>query len=156
MFARTHPSVHKYHIYFLQDSCEQFEWRLLLGTRDSAWQILLLKAAPGARVWCSTVYMLGLILPSSQTCVRRRAVLSVMANPNCQDKESAERAVNEVWESCFNDTRPFDEVCPKPISNVPSRPYASFFRYINRCYMYPVSRSLLFPGASNHAMPLLP
>ena len=36
--------------------------------------------------------------------------MSVMANPNCPDKESAERAVNEVWESCFNDTRPFDEV----------------------------------------------
>ncbi|KAI9452334.1 metalloprotease ATP23 [Russula earlei] len=35
-----------------------------------------------------------------QACVRRRAVLS-----------TAERAVNEVWESCFNDTRPFDEVC---------------------------------------------
>ncbi|KAF8264346.1 metalloprotease ATP23 [Lactarius quietus] len=45
-----------------------------------------------------------------QTCVRRRAVMSVMANPNCPDKESAERAVNEVWESCFNDTRPFDEI----------------------------------------------
>jgi hypothetical protein len=37
--------------------------------------------------------------------------MSVMANPHCPDKESAERAVNEVWESCFNDTRPFDEVC---------------------------------------------
>ena len=36
--------------------------------------------------------------------------MSVMANPNCPDKESAERAVNEVWGSCFNDTRPFDEV----------------------------------------------
>src|SRR6266436_1882356 len=35
---------------FLLDSCEQFEWGLLLGTRDSAWQIFLLKAAPGARV----------------------------------------------------------------------------------------------------------
>jgi len=45
-----------------------------------------------------------------QACVRRRAVLSVMANPNCPDKASAERAVNEVWESCFNDTRPFDEI----------------------------------------------
>ncbi|KAH9983273.1 metalloprotease ATP23 [Russula compacta] len=45
-----------------------------------------------------------------QACVRRRAVMSVMANPNCQDRESAERAVNEVWESCFNDTRPFDEI----------------------------------------------
>jgi hypothetical protein len=55
-----------------------------------------------------------------------------MANPNCQDKESAERAVNEVWESCFNDTRPFDEVCLKLIFNVLSHLYASFLRYINR------------------------
>lgn len=45
-----------------------------------------------------------------QVCVRRRAVLSVASNPACPDKETAERAVNEVWESCFNDTRPFDEV----------------------------------------------
>jgi hypothetical protein len=37
-------------ICFFQDSCEQFEWGLLLGTRDSAWQIFLLKAASGARV----------------------------------------------------------------------------------------------------------
>lgn len=28
----------------------------------------------------------------------------------CPDEAAAERAVNEVWESCFNDTRPFDEV----------------------------------------------
>ncbi|KAI9057013.1 hypothetical protein FKP32DRAFT_1553425, partial [Trametes sanguinea] len=45
-----------------------------------------------------------------QECVRRRAVLSVIANPACPDKATAERVVNEVWESCFNDTRPFDEV----------------------------------------------
>ncbi|KZP24107.1 hypothetical protein FIBSPDRAFT_785025 [Athelia psychrophila] len=45
-----------------------------------------------------------------QVCVRRRAVLSVTSNPACPDKEAAERAVNEVWESCFNDTRPFDEI----------------------------------------------
>lgn len=32
------------------------------------------------------------------------------ANPACPDDATAERAVNEVWESCFNDTRPFDEV----------------------------------------------
>lgn len=42
--------------------------------------------------------------------MRRRAVLSVRANPTCPDQATAERAVNEVWESCFNDTRPFDEV----------------------------------------------
>ena len=47
---------------------------------------------------------------TGKACVRRRAVLSVRANPACPDEETAERAVNEVWESCFNDTRPFDEV----------------------------------------------
>ncbi|KAF8551099.1 hypothetical protein OG21DRAFT_1598597 [Imleria badia] len=45
-----------------------------------------------------------------QACVRRRAILSVRANPNCPDEATAARAVNEVWESCFNDTRPFDEI----------------------------------------------
>lgn len=45
-----------------------------------------------------------------QACVRRRAVISVTANPACPDAAAAERAVNEVWDSCFNDTRPFDEV----------------------------------------------
>ncbi|KAF8635295.1 hypothetical protein AX15_000473 [Amanita polypyramis BW_CC] len=44
-----------------------------------------------------------------QACVRRRAAESVAANPGCPDAATAERVVNEVWESCFNDTRPFDE-----------------------------------------------
>lgn len=42
--------------------------------------------------------------------MRRRAAISVAANPACPDITTAERAVNEVWDSCFNDTRPFDEV----------------------------------------------
>ena len=42
--------------------------------------------------------------------MRRRAILSVRANPACHSDAAAEQAVNEVWESCFNDTRPFDEV----------------------------------------------
>ncbi|ORY35582.1 peptidase M76 family-domain-containing protein [Naematelia encephala] len=45
-----------------------------------------------------------------QACVRRRAVLSLLGNPSCENEEMAERAVNEVWESCSKDTRPFDEV----------------------------------------------
>ena len=45
-----------------------------------------------------------------QACVRRRAVESVTTNPACPNQAAAERAVNEVWDSCFNDTRPFDEV----------------------------------------------
>ena len=44
-----------------------------------------------------------------QACVRRRAIVSVAGNPACGSREEAEKAVNEVWESCFNDTRPFDE-----------------------------------------------
>ncbi|KEF62430.1 uncharacterized protein A1O9_00402 [Exophiala aquamarina CBS 119918] len=45
-----------------------------------------------------------------QDCVRRRAVLSVMARPNCKDDVEAVKVVNEVWDSCFTDTRPFDEI----------------------------------------------
>ena len=45
-----------------------------------------------------------------QACARRRALISVRANQACPNDAAAERAVNEVWESCFNDTRPFDEV----------------------------------------------
>lgn len=37
-------------------------------------------------------------------------MLSVRANAACPNDAAAERAVNEVWDSCFNDTRPFDEV----------------------------------------------
>ncbi|PKS12681.1 hypothetical protein jhhlp_000889 [Lomentospora prolificans] len=45
-----------------------------------------------------------------QHCVRSRAILSVMNRPGCKDDVHATRIVNEVWESCFADTRPFDEV----------------------------------------------
>lgn len=45
-----------------------------------------------------------------QACAKRRAILSVEANPHCPDKQAAERAVEEVWESCMQDTRPFDEI----------------------------------------------
>ncbi|KAI4282592.1 MAG: hypothetical protein L6R35_005362 [Caloplaca aegaea] len=45
-----------------------------------------------------------------QECVRRRATLSVAARPACKDDVQASKIVNEVWDSCFPDTRPFDEV----------------------------------------------
>ncbi|KAJ6620830.1 peptidase M76 family-domain-containing protein [Mycena sp. CBHHK59/15] len=45
-----------------------------------------------------------------QDCVRRRAVTSVTRNLLCPNKTTAERVVNEVFESCFKDTRPFDEI----------------------------------------------
>ncbi|GAM90267.1 hypothetical protein ANO11243_083090 [Dothideomycetidae sp. 11243] len=45
-----------------------------------------------------------------QECVRRRATLSVQQRPGCKNQEHAAKVVNEVWESCFHDTRPFDEI----------------------------------------------
>ncbi|PWN37514.1 uncharacterized protein FA14DRAFT_163367 [Meira miltonrushii] len=45
-----------------------------------------------------------------QTCARRRAIVSMVSNPDCPDEGTAERIVDEVFESCFNDTRPFDEI----------------------------------------------
>ncbi|KAF2113476.1 mitochondrial inner membrane protease ATP23 [Lophiotrema nucula] len=45
-----------------------------------------------------------------QNCVRRRATLSLMARPGVKDDVHAAKIVNEVWESCFKDNRPFDEI----------------------------------------------
>ncbi|KAI0165876.1 peptidase M76 family-domain-containing protein [Xylariaceae sp. FL1272] len=45
-----------------------------------------------------------------QNCVRRRAVQSLVARPSCKDDVHAVKVVNQVWDSCFSDTRPFDEV----------------------------------------------
>jgi activator of 2-hydroxyglutaryl-CoA dehydratase len=33
----------------------------------------------------------------------------LLAYPACPNEGAAELVVNEVWESCFNDTRPFDK-----------------------------------------------
>lgn len=48
------------------------------------------------------------ITQQHQECVRKRAVLSMLTR--CKDNAQATRIVNEVWDSCFNDTRPFDEI----------------------------------------------
>jgi inner membrane protease ATP23 len=45
-----------------------------------------------------------------QACVRRRAALSMLARPGIKDDVHAAKVVNEVWDSCFNDPRPFDEI----------------------------------------------
>jgi len=39
-------------------------------------------------------------------CVKRRAALSVKANPNCADK--AEEYIDAAFERCYKDTYPFD------------------------------------------------
>ena len=50
------------------------------------------------------------VMHQHQECVRRRAALSVMARPDCKDDVHAAKMVNEVWDSCYPDTRPFDEI----------------------------------------------
>lgn len=45
-----------------------------------------------------------------QACVRRRAALSVLANPRCKSQADADAAVDLVWRSCFNDTRPYERI----------------------------------------------
>lgn len=43
-----------------------------------------------------------------QDCVKRRALLSIQMNPACGGE--AEKIIDEVFESCFRDTEPFDEI----------------------------------------------
>lgn len=45
-----------------------------------------------------------------QDCVRRRAARSVASNPKVKSKEEAEFLVNAVFDSCFQDTRPFERM----------------------------------------------
>jgi inner membrane protease ATP23 len=45
-----------------------------------------------------------------QACVKRRAELSVSMNPKCRGKEHAEEVVSEVFEQCFKDTAPYDDI----------------------------------------------
>lgn len=56
------------------------------------------------------ISLFGDIKKGHQACVKRRAVLSVMANPVCKDEATAKKVVDEVWDSCFNDTRPFERI----------------------------------------------
>lgn len=43
-----------------------------------------------------------------QTCVKRRAAISVAMNPNCKQPSHAKLAVERVFDTCFADTSPFD------------------------------------------------
>ncbi|XP_057774052.1 mitochondrial inner membrane protease ATP23-like [Salvia miltiorrhiza] len=41
-----------------------------------------------------------------QECVKRRAIMSVTANPCCSEV-AAKDAIESVWSTCYNDTTPF-------------------------------------------------
>ncbi|KAJ2823578.1 Mitochondrial inner membrane protease atp23 [Coemansia erecta] len=49
-------------------------------------------------------------LKHHQVCVKRRAILSLTSNPMCKSEKHAEAAVNKVFQSCFTDTCPFEEI----------------------------------------------
>lgn len=50
------------------------------------------------------------VMMQFQNCVRQRAVMSMLARPKVKDVAHATSVVEAVWQSCFADTRPFDEV----------------------------------------------
>ena len=45
-----------------------------------------------------------------QHCVRRRAEISTVLNPNCTGPEHAKELVDKAWDSCYNDLEPFGYV----------------------------------------------
>ena len=63
-----------------------------------------------------------------------------MGNPSCESEEMATKVVNEVWESCFKDTRPFDEVNPlnlgsrARLTNRSIKYHGAFIRYWHRIH----------------------
>ncbi|KAJ0108585.1 hypothetical protein J7T55_015019 [Diaporthe amygdali] len=62
--------------------------------------------------WTREVFTRGnyTLTEQFQKCVRARAVQSMIARPWVKNDVQAVKVVNEVWDSCFSDTRPFDEV----------------------------------------------
>lgn len=42
-----------------------------------------------------------------QDCVKRRVMKSLINNPNCPEA-AAKDAMEAVWDTCYNDTQPFD------------------------------------------------
>ncbi|KAM5171407.1 mitochondrial inner membrane protease ATP23 homolog isoform 2-T2 [Mantella aurantiaca] len=64
-----------------------------------------------------------------QTCVRDRAIRSILAVRNVS-QETAEKAVNEVFDSCFNDREPFGRIpFNKASAHMSYRDYMSRGRY---------------------------
>lgn len=101
----THEMVHAYdHLRFKMDPVGNL--------RHAACMEIRAATLSGECRWTREFFTRGQwnLTQQLQECVRRRATLSVMSRPSCKDDVQAARVVNEVWDSCFNDTRPFDEI----------------------------------------------
>ncbi|KAI5811239.1 peptidase M76 family-domain-containing protein [Peziza echinospora] len=100
----AHEMMHMYdHLKFQVDwmelkhhACSEIRASSLSG--ECRWT----REAFGRGVWSFT--------KQHQECVRRRATLSVKGHPKCKDDLEAARVVNSVFDSCFADTRPFDDI----------------------------------------------
>lgn len=101
----AHEMVHAYdHLRFKMDAVHNL--------RHAACTEIRASTLSGECRWGREFFTRGQwgVTQQLQECVRRRAALSVAARPGCRDEKHAETVVNEVWDSCFNDTRPFDEI----------------------------------------------
>lgn len=101
----AHEMVHAYdHLRFKMDAVHNL--------RHAACTEIRASTLSGECRWGREFFTRGQwgVTQQMQECVRRRAALSVAARPGCRDSAHANQVVNEVWDSCFNDTRPFDEI----------------------------------------------
>ena len=101
----AHEMVHAYdHLRFKMDAVHNL--------RHAACTEIRASTLSGECRWGREFFTRGQwgVTQQLQECVRRRAALSVAARPGCRDAKHAEQVVNEVWDSCFHDTRPFDEI----------------------------------------------
>ncbi|KAI2612905.1 peptidase M76 family-domain-containing protein [Hypoxylon fragiforme] len=88
------------------------DWNGEKGLKHAACTEIRASMLSGECRWAKEAWTRGnwSLTQQFQECVRRRAVQSVMARPWCKDDVEAVKVVNQVWDSCFSDTRPFDEV----------------------------------------------
>ncbi|KAM7201007.1 peptidase M76 family protein [Naviculisporaceae sp. PSN 640] len=88
------------------------DWAGRMDLRHSACTEIRASMLSGECRWVRESFTRGnwSLTQQFQNCVRSRAVQSVMARPTCKDDKQAVKVVNEVWDSCFNDKRPFEEI----------------------------------------------
>ncbi|RPA96024.1 hypothetical protein L873DRAFT_1773754 [Choiromyces venosus 120613-1] len=100
----AHELVHVYdHLRF------RVEWEEL---RHHACSEIRASSLSGECRWTREAFTRGVFdfTKQHQACVKRRAILSVQNHPKCKDEAEATNIVNQVFDSCFADTRPFSEI----------------------------------------------
>ncbi|KAK3285345.1 hypothetical protein CYMTET_7047 [Cymbomonas tetramitiformis] len=98
----THELIHAF------DHCraKNLDW---YDCRHHACSEVRAAALSGDCNWKQEVYRQNFGLKAQhQACVKRRAELSLKINPYCKD--IAKKAVEEVFDTCYRDTAPFDRL----------------------------------------------